>query len=283
MVYFWDYCAILICFLFVFLVKVFSYLKDPQIKCSVYKIIGNTSASNFINMPKLSGQSLGLNGRYIYFLFKPVPNKCFSLHVDVATAEKVTIRVSFSNLFKEFKSTSTWLQFPYVIQAPKGSVYEKTELNAKDLSGSAPPITKWTILCIDLIHLLQTYSSRTYHSVRGFKLCANILVKNVITSDLLYEPGVNHAEARLKGSSAFPRELAYPCEKGDSWHQMYDYVSFPSESFRKPFDSVGQSMVFVASNKQPPVNSSETSVRALIKNVHTSNQTELDKLTLPKK
>ena len=143
---------------------------------------------------------MGLTGRYIYFLFKPVPNKCFSLHIDLATVEKVTIRVSFSNLFKEFKSTSTWIQFPYVIQAPKGSVYEKTELNAKDLSGPAPPITKWTILCIDLINLTQTYSSRTYQAVRGYKLCANILVKNVITSDLLYEPGVTCVEARLKGN-----------------------------------------------------------------------------------
>jgi len=89
-----------------------------------------------------------------------------------------------------------------------------------------------------------------------------------------------------KGSTAFPRELAYPCEKYDSWHQSYDYVSFPSESFRKPFDSVGQSMVFVCSNKQSLVSASNVDtpiVRAQIKNVHSSNQTELDKLTQPKK
>ncbi len=95
---------------------------DAQIKSSVYRIMGTTATSNFINMPKLSGQSLGLTGRYIYFFFKPMPNKCFSLHIDINTEEKTTIRISFSNLFKEFKKTSTWLQFPYVIAAPKGKI-----------------------------------------------------------------------------------------------------------------------------------------------------------------
>ena len=49
-----------------------------------------------------------------------MPNKCFSLHIDVITQEKNMIRISFSNMFKEFKATPTLLQFPYVIQGPKG-------------------------------------------------------------------------------------------------------------------------------------------------------------------
>lgn len=220
---------------------------DPQIKSTVYKILGSSPASNFITMPKLSGQSLNLTGRYVYFLFKPVSNKCFSLHVDIATAEKSIVRVSFSNLFKEFKLTTTWIQFPFVIHAPKGTVYEKTELNAKDLSGSAPPITKWTILCVDLIGLVQQYiPNRTFHSMRGYKLCANLLIKNVITSDFLYEPGLTHAEAKLKncGINAFPRELSYPCEKHENWSNLYDYVVFPNDSNK----TSGQSRVYASTD-----------------------------------
>ena len=239
----------------------------------MYKIVGSTATSNFINMPKLAGQSLNLTGRYIYFFFKPVPNKCFSMHIDVNTAEKTTIRVSFSNLFKEFKATSTWLQFPYVIQAPKGTVYEKAEQNARDLSGAAPPITKWTILCVDLINLTQVYASRTFQCVRGYKLCANLLIKNVVTSDFLYEPGVSHVEARLRGGSAVPRELAYPCEKYDNWHQLYDYISFPSESFRKPFDSAGQSRILTSLTEWSQI---------AVKQVHAAASTALDNLTKPK-
>lgn len=45
--------------------------------------------------------------------------------------EGQVIRVSFSNLFKEFKSTATWLQFPFLCGAAEDSVYEKTARTAK--------------------------------------------------------------------------------------------------------------------------------------------------------
>lgn len=41
------------------------------------------------------------------------------------------IRVSFSNMFKEFKSTATWLQFPFLCGAAHCSVYENTASTAK--------------------------------------------------------------------------------------------------------------------------------------------------------
>lgn len=198
-----------------------------------------------------------------------MPNKHFSIHIDLATVEKTLVRISFSNSFKEFKSTPTWLQFPYVIQAPNDTVYEKAELAAKDLSGAAPPITKWTVLCLDLLTLTQMYTNRSYECVRGFKLCAGMFVKNVLTSDMLYEPGVNFAEARLKQPrvNAFPRELSFPYEKSDQWSRLYDFVTFPSESFRKPFDSVGQSRVLVSAC---PSNDVSQPKRVDVKQVFTS-------------
>ena len=42
--------------------------------------------------------------------------------MDVATEDGLIVRISFSNLFKEFKSTSTWLQFPFVSTPAPGSV-----------------------------------------------------------------------------------------------------------------------------------------------------------------
>lgn len=38
----------------------------------------------------------------------------------------LTVRISFSNMLKEFKSTSTWLQFPFLCVAAKVSVDERT-------------------------------------------------------------------------------------------------------------------------------------------------------------
>ena len=96
------------------------YPQDKSVKGTVYKINGCVPASNYILLPKTNSQSLGLTGRYFYLLFKPTPSKHFVVHLDVATTDNLIIRVSFSNLFKSFKSTSTWLQFPFVCSPSPG-------------------------------------------------------------------------------------------------------------------------------------------------------------------
>lgn len=124
-------------------------LQDKTLKCTVYRIRGSVSASNYIQLPKTSTQSLGLTGRYLYVLFRPLSTKHFIIHLDVSTEvlssgrggcalgsctpaatsylltailcpplqDGQVIRVSLSNLFKEFKSTATWLQFPFICEA----------------------------------------------------------------------------------------------------------------------------------------------------------------------
>ena len=90
----------------------------------MYRIAGSIPAGNYIQFPRTSTQSLGLVGRYLYILFKPISGKFFVAHIDVATEDGLAIRISFSNLFKEFKSTSTWLQFPFVPRPPPNSLDE---------------------------------------------------------------------------------------------------------------------------------------------------------------
>lgn len=57
-------------------------------------------------------------------------------------------------------------------------------------SGPAPGTTRWTVLCLDLNYILSTYLNRRYAYVKSMRLCANMLVKNVFTSDVLYDPGM---------------------------------------------------------------------------------------------
>lgn len=112
----------------------------------MYRIRGSVCASNYIQLPKTSTQSLGLTGRFLYLLFRPLSTKHFVIHLDLSTEvlssgavcdrgtapqcpllssyghplspqDKQVIRVSLSNLFKEFKSTATWLQFPFICEA----------------------------------------------------------------------------------------------------------------------------------------------------------------------
>lgn len=60
-------------------------VQDKTLKCTVYRVRGAVSASNYIQLPKTSTQSLGLTGRYLYVLFRPLPAKHFVIHLDVST------------------------------------------------------------------------------------------------------------------------------------------------------------------------------------------------------
>uniref|UniRef100_A0A669PRM7 WD repeat-containing protein 90 n=1 Tax=Phasianus colchicus TaxID=9054 RepID=A0A669PRM7_PHACC len=179
---------------------------DKTLKGTVYRIRGSIPASNYLQLPRTGSQSLGLCGRYLYLLFRPLPRKYFVVHLDVVTEENQVVRVSFSNLFKEFKSTATWLQFPFICGA------------AKDLVGAAPANARWTCLVLDLHYVLSLYLSRRYSHLKSIKLCSNLLVKNVCTSDLLFEPA-------CQGATPMPRDMAFPVPKGGKWHDHYDYIS----------------------------------------------------------
>lgn len=117
---------------------------------------------------------------------------------------------------------------------------------------------------------MQQYSNRTYQSVRGFKLCACMLVKNVVTSDIMYELGVSYAESRLRTSSAgsqmvaFPRDLSFPCEKHQQWNDLYDHIIFPgthNASSNRPSDSVGLPHI-IGHKSSPTCNSSSMPAHA---------------------
>uniref|UniRef100_A0A8C7HMN6 WD repeat-containing protein 90 n=1 Tax=Oncorhynchus kisutch TaxID=8019 RepID=A0A8C7HMN6_ONCKI len=212
---------------------------DKTLMCSVFRIRGSIPASNYILLPKTSTQSLGLTGRYLYLLFRPSPAKHFVVHMDIAAEEGQVIRVSFSNLFKEFKSTATWLQFPFLCGAAKGSqitiVLRCSLIMTKffywpGLLGPAPSTVRWTCLMMDLQYILSVYLNRRHSHLKTVKLCANMSVKNMFTSDLVLDPGVSFNEAKQAGLASslgtgpMPREMSFPVPKGGSWHDLYDYI-----------------------------------------------------------
>uniref|UniRef100_UPI0037E729E7 WD repeat-containing protein 90 n=1 Tax=Semicossyphus pulcher TaxID=241346 RepID=UPI0037E729E7 len=218
---------------------------NKTLKCSVFQIKGPVPANSYILIPKNINHSLGLTGRYFYLLFRPTPGKYFVVHLDVSAEEGQVVRISFSNMFKEFKSTATWLQFPFLCGAAKDSVYESTAKSARHgLVGPAPTSARWTCLMLDLQYTLSVYLNRRYSHLKSIKLCANMAVKNMFTSDLLLDPGVSFSEAKLmglassQGTGPIPREMSFPVPKGGSWHDLYDYIRFPSEGTKLPFDSI---------------------------------------------
>ncbi|KAM6114117.1 WD repeat-containing protein 90 [Pterocles gutturalis] len=214
-------------------------LTDARLKGTVYRIRGAGPASSYLQLPRTGTQSLGLVGGHLYLLFKPLPRKHFVVHLDVATEQKQVVRISFSTLFREFRSTATWLQFPFVCGAAGGT----TGVSGRGRAGAAPAEARWTCLALDLRAILSLYLSRRYSHLKSVRLCANLLVKNIFTSDLLFDPGVTFAEARHadpagRGAAPMPREMAFPVPKGQRWHDLYDYIRFPSEGSKLPFDSI---------------------------------------------
>uniref|UniRef100_I3M387 WD repeat-containing protein 90 n=1 Tax=Ictidomys tridecemlineatus TaxID=43179 RepID=I3M387_ICTTR len=211
-----------------------SVVTDKALKSTVYRIQGSVSASNYILLPKTSTQSLGLTGRYLYVLFRPLPTKHFAIHLDLSTEDGQVIRVSFSSLFKEFRSSATWLQFPFVFEA---------RTSRKDLAGVAPPCARWTCLQLDLCDILSVYLSRRYGHLKSVRLCANLLVRNLYTSDLCFDPTVSVAEARRAKLpvTPVPREMAFPVPKGESWHDRYVHVRFPRDNPKVPSQLVQKS------------------------------------------
>ncbi|KFQ55786.1 WD repeat-containing protein 90, partial [Nestor notabilis] len=243
---------------------------DTRLKGPVYRIRGSVPGSSYLQLPRTGTQSLGLTGRYLYLLFRPMPRKHFIVHLDVTTEEKQVVRISFSSLFKEFKSTATWLQFPFVCGMAEGLA--RTPRHG--LVGAAPTDVRWTCLVLDLCSILSLYLNRHYSHLKSIKLCSNLLVKNLCTSDLVFDPGVTFSEARQAelsccGVAPMPREMAFPVPKGEKWHDLYDYIRFPSKGSKLPNDSIQKScpspvagsnagdgsqgwMLWVSQGAQPP-------------------------------
>ncbi|KAM8837306.1 WD repeat-containing protein 90 isoform 1-T1 [Spinachia spinachia] len=222
-----------------------STYKDKRLKCSVFRISGPVPANSYIRVPKGSGQSLGLVGRYFYLLFRPAPGKHFVVQLDVSVEDGQVVRISFSNMFKEFKFTTSSLQFPFICGSAKDSVYENTARSARrGFVGPAPTSVRWTCLMLDLQYIVSVYLNRCYSQLKSIKLCANMAVKNMFTSDLLLNPGLSFSEAKMmglassQGTGPIPRDMSYPVPEGGSWHDLYDHIRFPSEGTKLPFHSI---------------------------------------------
>ncbi|KAF6029852.1 WDR90 [Bugula neritina] len=87
--------------------------------------------------------------------------------------------------------------------------------------------------------MLSIYLNRAYSHVKTLRMCANTLIKGLYTSDNYYEPGISLDEAKRlglpeRGIQALPRELSFPLQKSEKWHEKYDLIRFPSESNKTP-------------------------------------------------
>ncbi|KAM9816951.1 WD repeat-containing protein 90 [Neosynchiropus ocellatus] len=210
---------------------------DKTIKCSVFRIRSSFTANSYILVPKYSHQSLGLTGRYFYLLFKPIPNTYFVVHLDVAVKEGQVVRLSFSNMFKEFKCSPTSIQLPFVFE-------ESFDTEHEGVVGQTPTKARWICLTLDLLQTLSAFINCSYSYLKTIRLCSNMSVKNMFTSHLQLDPGLSFSEAKMKGltcplgSAPMPRDMVFPVPKGRQWHEIYDYIRFPLDEAKLPIKCI---------------------------------------------
>lgn len=201
-------------------------------KATVYRISGSILSSNYIQFPKATSQSLGLTGRFIYLFFRPLPTKYFSIHIEVATSSGLAVRISLSNLFKEFKCTSTWLQFPFSHLEPVSEKSDKIEVVDKGKRNGGPKsvgVPRWTLLVFDLRATLTRHLNTKFAYIKNIKLCANLLVKGVFTSNIEYSPVIDE-ELLQTGVQPLPRDMRLPLARSEDFAEVYDFIRFPFES-----------------------------------------------------
>ena len=90
------------------------------------------------------------------------------------------------------------------------------------------------------------------------RLCANMFLKGLFTSDIDYQPGISASEARKlglldQGVSPIPREMAFPLPKGADWHQLYDYIKFPPDTKVAQFGIIANAKSVLRQPKVDPV------------------------------
>lgn len=160
-----------------------------------------------------------------------------------------------SNLFKEFKSTSSWLQFPFSHLSPEetdtrekrpqrevgrqggqgeGRGIKKVMFGQQNRLKPAAKTSRWTILVLDIRSILSQHLNTEFAYVKNIQLCANQLVKGVFTSHTEYNPLIS-ASSELEqshGIQPLPREMRFPLGKTEMFTELYDYVRFPSVTER---------------------------------------------------
>jgi len=196
---------------------------DPTINKQVLCLRGSVSAANYVELPGPGAsarereknpsaarvQSLGLTGEYVYMQIRSMADRYFTIHIDVATTQGLTVRLSISNIYKYIKlmNHGRVLQLPCDFLSTRWSVLAMhlpslldecsrnvSSMNPSDGNGDGPIPSKYT-----------------YSSIQRMQFCSNLFVKNVLTTPHHYS------------IHSFPKEVRFYVGPGYSFDDFYDF------------------------------------------------------------
>lgn len=189
---------------------------DSQLGKRVVRLRGPVSATNYVRLPHPyrkpvpaaagsivasvspaagsvpsagSGPSLGLTGEYCYLQLRAVGEKVFTFHLDLITEEGPPVRLSFSNMFKTFKTSGHTYCFPCRIMS-----------------------TRWTVFALHFPSILRMYSTYAFKALKAVQFCSSLFVRGVFTSPTKFT------------IRSLPPALALPVPRGALWAETYDWI-----------------------------------------------------------
>ena len=186
-----------------------------DIRSACWRIGGAVSSQNYIQFPDRG--ALKLSGRYCYLAFKPRGGKYFVAHFDIAADEGMSIRLSFSNMYKAAKLQAGSGQFPFLV-APSPTSVDGLASGAKGVQGAAPSSARWTMLIVDLKASMLIYFKARFRHLKGVTICSSCHVKGVFTSATEYDPSVTIAESRAAGCKSSTENLGARCSR--AWENL---------------------------------------------------------------
>ncbi|POM58924.1 WD40 repeat-like protein [Phytophthora palmivora] len=158
-------------------------IQDQYIHKNVFKIRGAIAATNYLRVPRDAGKGthgLGLTGRYAYLQVRRIGDLPLMIHLDFVTNKKNTLRFTLSSIYELFRSTGTALRVPLSLD------------------------TRWTVVVVDMVRLLQLhsfnqYARDSYRHLKTITLCASMNVRNFFVSSTLYTPMVSliHCDTKV--------------------------------------------------------------------------------------
>ena len=77
---------------------------------------------------------------------------------------------------------------------------------------------------MDLQCILKEFLHSSYSHLKGIKLCGNLLVRNIFTSDIRYLPNI----MEQFGTAKLPKEMSFHVPRGSNFNDLYNFITFPT-------------------------------------------------------
>ena len=153
---------------------------DKSLGQRVLRIGGNITANNYIEIPGPSASAafksnFALTGRFLYLQARAVYGKPYNVHLDFRVqGHHNTLRVSLSKIYPEFSaSPGEVIHVPCHISDERWTVVEFDVLEHRQRIG---------------LYTASTLATPAAWALRRVKLCANLDVKTLFTSNTHFGP-----------------------------------------------------------------------------------------------